>query len=458
MAAFDLALSEVRSGADDLLMPARIDQLARADNMEFRNTTLTPGNTLRLFVQQIAHGNIACTAVRHLAAEEFSDSAWCQARKRLPLQLIAKVHHGIVAAARRELDAVNDMGNQTYRWRDHRLFAVDGTSDSMPDTPELRKHYGVPSGCRSGLGFPTAHLLMLMDHRSGLFLDCIDSPLTTSDLSQTPPLHAHLSPGDVLLGDVAFSGYGHLALLIQANLHAILPAHHLRIVDFTPDRSYAHPHKGTQRNRIGKPRTRVSKILGPDDQLVEYFKAGDKPAWMSDQQWQQLPESITVREIRRSVKRHGFRPIVVTIVTTLLDPEVYPADELIDLRLTRWMIETNFRHLKTTLGMDVLKCKTVPGIRKERMVFLLVYNLIRIVMLRAARSQGVNVNRLSFADTLAWLRHGDIHNRPELIVNPLRPGRLEPRVLKRQKKEFPYMTKPRTVLKTQLRAKHCDTA
>jgi hypothetical protein len=122
------------------------------------------------------------------------------------------------------------------------------------------------------------------------------------------------------------------------------------------------------------------------------------------------------------------------------------------------MIETNFRHLKITLGMDVLKCKTLSGIRKERMVFLLVYNLIRIVMLRAARSQGVNVNRVSFADTLAWLRHGDIHDRPELIVNPMRPGRLEPRVLKRAKKQFPYMTKPRTVLKAQLRAKHCDTA
>jgi hypothetical protein len=458
MAAFDLALSCVRSGMDDLLMPAHIDQLARADNVEFRNTTLTPGNTLRLFVRQIAHGNIACTAMRHLAGEEFSDSAWCQARKRLPLQLIAKVHHVIVDAARRELDAVDDIGGEPYRWRGHRFYVVDGTSDSMPDTPELRSHYGVPSGCRPGLGFPTSHLMMLMDHRSGLFLDGIDSPLTSSDLSQTPPLHAHLSPGDVLLGDVAFSGYGHLALLIQANLHAILPVHHLRIVDFTPNRSYAHPAKGKHSKRIGKARTRVIKILGPDDQLVEYFKSGDKPAWMSDQQWQQLPESITVREIRRAVHRHGFRPMTVTIVTTLLDPQAYPADELIDLRLTRWMIETNFRHLKITLGMDVLKCKTLSGIRKERMVFLLVYNLIRIVMLRAARSQGVNVNRVSFADTLAWLRHGDIHDRPELIVNPLRPGRLEPRVLKRAKKQFPYMTKPRTVLKAQLRAKHCDTA
>ncbi len=150
--------------------------------------------------------------------------------------------------------------------------------------------------------------------------------------------------------------------------------------------------------------------------------------------------------------------MVVTIVTTLLDPEVYPADELIELRLTRWMIETNFRHLKITLGMELLKCKTLEGIRKERLIFMMVYNMIRIVMLRAARAQGVNVHRVSFADTLAWLRHGDIYDFPVLIVNPLRPGRLEPRVLKRTKKEFSYMTKPRAVLKAQLYAKHYDTA
>ncbi len=307
MAAFDLALSQVRVGADDLLIPARIDQLARDNNMEFRNTTLTPGNTLRLFVQQVAHGNIACAAVRHLAGEQFTDSAWCQARKRLPLELIAQAHRAIIDAARQELNAVNHIGDEPYRWHEHRLFAMDGTSDSMPDTPELRSHYGVPSGCRPGLGFPTSHLMMLMDHRSGLLIDCIDSPLTTSDVSQTPPLHALLRPGDVVLADVAFSGYGHLALPIQANLHAVMPAHHRRIIDFSPDRAYARPRKGKQSKNVGKPRSRISKTLGSGDQWVEYFKPGDKPAWMSDEQWRQLPESITVREIRRSVKRHGFR-------------------------------------------------------------------------------------------------------------------------------------------------------
>jgi len=143
-------------------------------------------------------------------------------------------------------------------------------------------------------------------------------------------------------------------------------------------------------------------------------------------------------------------------VTTLLDPERYPAEELVELRLTRWRVETNIRHLKITLGMDVLKCKTLEGVRKERLIFLLVYNLIGLIMLRADRAQRVNVNRLSFADTLAWLRHGDLHALPRLKVNPLRQGRLEPRALKRQKKQFPYMKRPRAELKAELRAKHGD--
>src|SRR5215207_6459265 len=106
---------------------------------------------------------------------------------------------------------------------------------------------------------------------------------------------------------------------------------------------------------------------------------------MSNEQWEALPQSITLREVRRTVKRKGFRPITVTILTTLLDADAYPANELIELRLTRWLIETNIRHLKVTLKMDELKCKTLDGVRKERMIFLLVYNLIRLVMLRAGK-------------------------------------------------------------------------
>jgi hypothetical protein len=462
MAGFDLALARVRQNPSELLVSDRINELARQQNHIFRHTILTPANTLRLFVQQIACGNIACSAVKHLAGEEFSDSAWCQARERLPIELVRQVHRGLIDQARHDLQQCDDMGDQNYHWRGHRIHVVDGTSDSMPDTPPLREHYGVSAQCRVGLGFPTSHLLLLMDHRSGLLIDCIDSAMNTHDGSVVSQTHKHLSSGDILLGDDAFGGYAHLALLLQADLHAIVPAHHLRIVDFSADRPFAHPHKGSGKKcaaqKKGKSHSRRIKVLGENDQLVEYFRPRSKPAWLSDVQWEQLPDSITVREIRRTVKRDGFRPIVVTIVTTLLDRDAYPADELIELRLSRWMVETNIRHLKITLGMDELKCKTLEGVRKERMIFLLVYNLIRIAMLQAARRQSANVNRISFADTLAWLRWGDVSVINDLKINSIRPRRLQPRVLKRAKKQFPYMTIPRGKLNSQLRAKHCDTA
>ena len=471
--ALDYALSCVRRDGSDLLRPERVNQLARGCGHAFRDTPLKPGETLVLFVRQVAHGNVACSAVSHLAGEglSFTDSAWCQARSRLPLDLVRRVHGEVAEAARREMELAGDVGDgpESYRWRGHRVHVVDGTSDSMPDTPPLRSHYGVPARCREGLGFPTAHLLVTMDHRSGLVLGCVDSPLNASDLSRVSSAHALLAEGDVLLGDDAFAGWTHLALILQAKLHAVTPAHHKRVVDFTPGRPHA-PRRSKCKSKgkgAGKPTSRLVRTLGEDDQVVEYFKPAQKPAWMAAERWEQLPDSIAVREVRRTVKRKGFRPITVTVVTTLLDPDVYPADELVELRLTRWMVETNIRHLKTTPGMDVLKCKTVEGVRKERLVFLLLYNLIRLLMLRAARRQRVNINRLSFADALAWLRFAEAGPGagaaggadaapPALKVNPLREGRLEPRALKRQKKEFPYMTVPRAAFKAQLRATYCD--
>ncbi|NNM84494.1 MAG: hypothetical protein HKL96_01880 [Phycisphaerales bacterium] len=187
-------------------------------------------------------------------------------------------------------------------------------------------------------------------------------------------------------------------------------------------------------NTMGGPSGCREGLGFPTSHLLLHFKPPQKPAWIADGTWSKLPDSITLREIRRTVIRKGYRPIAVCIATTLLDPQAYPADKLIEPRLSRWMIETNIRHLKIRLGMDVLKCKTLDGVRQERLIFLLVYNLIRIIILHAARRQGVSVNRLSFADTLAWIRYGDLREYPALIVNPLRPGRSEPRVIKRQKK------------------------
>jgi hypothetical protein len=153
---------------------------------------------------------------------------------------------------------------------------------------------------------------------------------------------------------------------------------------------------------------------------------------------------LCVRELRYRVAQAGFRTQTVTLVTTLLEAALYPAEALAELYGLRWHVETNLRHLKQTMGLDVLHCKRLAGVMKELTVFALVYNLVRVVMLEAAKRQGVALARISFVDALRWLstaRPGE--PLPPLVVNPHRPDRVEPRAVKRRPKPYPLLTKPR---------------
>jgi len=165
----------------------------------------------------------------------------------------------------------------------------------------------------------------------------------------------------------------------------------------------------------------------------------------------QLPEHLRLRELRYRVLPKGFRVKTITLVTTLVDVERYRVEDLADLFFARWGIETNLAHLKTTMGLDVLKCKTVNGVLKELMVFALIYNCIRLVMSQAARRQQVAIERISFIDAMRWLAAAqDDEPLPTLVVNPHRPNRYEPRVRKRRPKPYPLMTKPRHQLRKSL--------
>lgn len=444
MASIAGALQRIKQDPLGLIRRELVEELCDELHVPWRRRQLDPAVTLALFVQQVVHGNAPCGEVRHLAGQRFTASAWCQARARLPLAVYQ-------AMLNRVIDAASPRTHQReHRWRGHRTFHIEGSTFSMPDTPELQKAFGMPAGQKPGCGFPVAHLLVLFNAATGLLLDAFASPLRTGDVFQAEQYLAHLGEGDVLLGDDSFSGYAHLALLSQAKLHAVVPNHHLRIVDFTPGR----PHSPLKGKKLvpGQPRSRWVKSLGKDDQLVEWCKPCQAPAWMDRNQYDALPSSLIVREIRRRVRLPDGRRITVTIVTTLLDPLRYPAEELIELRLRRWDMETNLRHLKNTMGMEILRCKTEAGVRKELAVFCLVYNLVRLVMLEAAARQQVPLSRLSFADALKWMRHarpGD--QMANLIVNPARPHRLEPRCRKRRPKPYALMNKPRYVLRKALR-------
>jgi Transposase DDE domain len=443
MASISYALEHIKSDPWAVLKRSSVERVCREHHYPWRQRELDPATTVALFVQQILLGNVPCSEVRHLAKGSFSAQAYCAARQRLPLE----VCNDLFSLVCQEL--LPQTHQAQHRWRGHRVLHADGSSFSMPDTPELRQAFGAPTGQREGCGFPVAHLLVLFSAQTGLLLDAWASPLRTGDLAQITQAHLHLEKGDILIGDDAFSTYVHLALLLRENLHGLFPVHHARIVDFTKGRPYV---KEGQAASPGTPRSRWIKSLGKEDQLVEYFKPQQKPQWMGQEQFDALPDSMVVREIRRSVCRPGLGKVTVTIVTTLLDAQLYPAKELVELRLRRWDVETNIAHLKTTMKMDVLHCKTEAGVRKELAMFCLVYNLVRLVMLEASRRQEVPVARMSFADTLKWMRHARSGEAmPKLIVVPWRPNRVEPRCVKRRPKPYKFLRQPRRVLQELLK-------
>lgn len=434
MVTLHAALQHVKQDVDGLLDRKTIHSLCEAHGHVWRPGPLEPAATLGLMLRQVAEGNVAGTAVVRMAGGAFTESAWCQARQRLPLGVLQDVAHNLADQVRQSAGVASEP-----RWRDRRVRLLDATNFSMPDTPELRAHFGEVAGQKPGCGFPIAHCLMVFGKEGGELAYWDASPHNTGDLHHTHEAHAQaLQAGDVLLGDDAFSAYVHLAMLKNRGADGIFPTHHARLVDFTPHRD------GGPDAPKGVPGSRWIESLGKDDQLVEYFKPPQRPRWMTPQQFDAIPASMIVREVRRTVPRKGFRPMEVTVVTSLLDAEAYPADEIVALRLERWDVETDIRHLKTTMKMEVLRCETVAGVKKELAAFAAVYNLTRLVMADAARRQGVSIRRLSFADALAWMRHaqsGD--DPPRLRVVPLRPGRIEPRAIKRRPKPFDLMNRPR---------------
>jgi hypothetical protein len=406
---------------------------------------LTPAATIHWFLIQVLHGNTALHHVSLLAGRAFSAPAFCLARARLPLAVFRALLRDMVGALIPDTEAIG-------RWRGHRTFLIDGSSFSMPDTPALQARFGQPGNQAKGCGFPVAHLLALFHAGTGLLLEVTAAPLRSHDMAGILGLLPLLAAGDVLVADRGFCSVAHLALLMGPGVQAVFRLHQKQIVDFTPGRPHTAP--GRKRGVKGRPRSRWVRGCGVLDQVVEYFKPEAIPAWMGAEQYRSLPGSILVRELRYRVAEPGFRTREVTLVTTLLDEAAYPADALAELYGTRWRVEEHLKALKCMMKMDVLKCLTVDGVLKELTMYAVAYNLVRVAMGEAAGRRGVEVDRVSFIDALRWLRSPEAGEAmPELVVNPRRPGRSEPRCKKRRPKQYDLMRVPRSELRKRLREK-----
>lgn len=235
-----------------------IRRLCQEVGHTWRERDLGPVVTTHLFLQQILHGNTPVGELRRRTKLGFTDSAYCRARARLPRAVLERLQRAVTG----QLQGTTEVGLNAL-WHGHRVFLIDGSSFSMPDTPELQKQFGQPGGQAEGCGFPVAHLLARFDAVTGYLLQTAALPLRSHDLAGTPALHAELCPGDVLVGDRAFGSYAHLALCRQRGLHGVFRAHQKQIICFRPHRRPA------AKGEKGKPHSRWLKRLGKHDQLVE---------------------------------------------------------------------------------------------------------------------------------------------------------------------------------------------
>jgi Transposase DDE domain len=408
MADISSALARLRrTGGVDLLPDQPVLQLLLSLGVVWRDRLLTPLTTLRLFVLQILFGNASIIHLRQLSGLNFAPSSYCEARQRLNLRWIYRLIQWTVDQAR-QIHPTPALG--------HRLWVVDCSSFSMSDTPVLRERFGLPRsrGAKEGVSYPVAKFMALLDRTTGCFVRLIPGPLNRHEASGVIKLHRNLRPGDILLGDRAFCSYAHVALLSMRGVFACFRLHQIR-------------------HGVGGG--------------VESWSKPQCPKWMTAAQFDRLPASIQVRIVRYTIQRKGYRTRHVAIATMLLDEQAWPDGAIAELYGHRWNIETCFDPLKTTMKMSVLKCQSIGGTLRELLVYLLVYNLIRLAMLQSAATQKVEVDRVSFIDAMRYLaaRLLGLPGIARLRCVPHRPGRRQPRVIRRRLKNYDLLVEPPSV-------------
>jgi len=390
---------------------------------------LNPGAPCREAARQIQA--LFCAAGQ-VGPVDQEGSAYCTARKRLPLEVLQSAR----AAAADHAEKLLPQDRQL--WRGWRPKVVDGTTLSLADTPANQRAYPQSHSQKPGCGFPLLKLTGLFSLASGALLGYAKGNKHLAELPLLFRLRQLFESGDLLLGDRGFCSYVLMALLEMMGVACLLRLHQAR------------PHD-----------LRAGIRLGRNDRLVVWHKPQQKPRYLPKSLWRRVPEELIVRVLRVQAHIPGFRTRTVTLVTTLSDAQAYPIDELAALYLRRWSIELWCRQLKISLGMEVLRCKSPAMIHKELEMYLTGYNFIRCLMAEAAARHGQPMEQLSFKGSvdavrqysplIAQARSGqkqrrliqDLLRLLALDLVPERPGRREPRAVKRRPKPYQWLTKPR---------------
>jgi len=407
---------------------------------EHRERLFPPTETLSMFLSQALSADRSCQrAVNEAALKRLTGGlprcsthtgAYCRARMRLPETMLSALvrHSGRLMSAKAT----------AWHWRGHPVRLVDGTTVAMPDTAQNQAAYPQSRAQAPGLGFPLCRLVGLVCLGSGAVLNAAVGGYRGKGSDEQTLLRSLLDTlerGDLLLGDAYYASYFLLCALNVRGVQAVFEQ------------------QGARRRSTD---FRRGRRLGVRDHLIELHKPKRKPEWMTPMQYTRAPDTLTVREVRTGGK---------ILVTTLLCPKQTPKSELKALYRSRWHVELDLRHIKSTLGMQTLSCKSPAMAQKEIWVYLLAYNLIRLMMAQSARLAGCQPRQLSFKHALqisiAWGHHGrgDIEDEKLLALFLLiaqqrvgnRPGRIEPRAIKRRSGSYPLLTQARELARERIR-------
>jgi hypothetical protein len=412
--------------------------------LDYRERFFTPDITLWAFLSQVLDDDqsqqaavtrvIAFCLTQGLEPPSANTSAYSQARSRLPEKVISGLTRGVA-------QHIEESTPENWRWRGRNLKIMDGSTNSMPDTEENQAIYPQPDTQKPGVGFPIARIVTMIDYTTGAVLDLAIGAYSgkeTGEHALLRQLMDNFKSGDVVLGDCYYGSFFLLAMLIRLGVDAVFPIHQARHCDF-----------------------RRGEKLGGNDHIVQWKKPV-KPEWMSEKEYHSFPSEICIREVMIEHQRNGFRTRKRILVTTFLNDRELSKSDLSELYDYRWFVEIALKSIKETMHMDIMRGKTPEMVRKEIWAHLLAYNLIRKVMLDAAILCGKKPRNLSFKlalQAIGSFRQAGIFNIKNDIayfhllksiaykaVNN-RPGRLEPRRVKRRPKPFQRLQKARQLYK-----------
>jgi putative transposase len=416
----------------------------------------TPDLTLWTFLSQVLDGDPSCRAAvsRALVAQGLSDAAvdldtgnYCRARGKLPTAVLQQL-------TRQVSDRLEQAAPAAWLWKGLHVTLVDGCTVTLPDTAANQRQYPQPKTQKPGLGFPMIRLVVLLTLATATLQGLALGPYQGKETGEPTlfrALLAQLLPGSVVLGDRHYCSYFLVALLRERGVEGVFRLHQRRASDL-----------------------QQSQCLGPGDYLVTWSKA-DQPDWMDAATYAAMPDSLQVREIHKTLDRHQYRVKNLVVVTTLLDAVTYTSDDIADLYHKRWHVELDIRALKSTLKMDVLRCLSPFMVEKEIWAHFLGYNLVRKVAAQAAVLRGLEPRSISFTASLqvvvgGWSKLTELPAAQRLrlarkLLRSLgkevvgqRPGRCEPRALKRRPKKQKLLTKPRAQARAELLAKRAAGA